>query len=254
MAIDQVAAGGFASAAGISAPARPRYARAAIGAAKSILGSGSTVLDLAAGTGILTGQLLRAGLAPIAVEPLPAMLGHLRSSLPSVPCALGVAEALLLGDASVQGCAIGRAPHWFDAPEALSEIARVLVDDAALVILFNARDDSVQWVRELTDLVEAHTGGRPCDDHRAAPWSAVVAESGGFTDAVEHRFDNPVPTTRDGVIDRLRSTSCVAALPEPARQQLVAEARGLLATEPGLDGTFDDPQRTRLFVVRRVPR
>ena len=74
-AVHPVAAGGFAAAAPTYARIRPTYARAAIGAIKDLVPAGAVVLDVAAGTGILAGQL----------RPL-AYTGSKRASfLPDVP-------------------------------------------------------------------------------------------------------------------------------------------------------------------------
>lgn len=254
MTINPVAAGGFSSAAGIRAQVRPSYARGAIGEVKALCGRGATVVDLAAGTGILTGQLARSGLTPVAVDPLPAMLAHLRSTLPAVPAALGVADALPLRSESAHGCTVGQALHWFDAPSSLDEVARVLTDDAPLMVLFNAPDESLGWVREIDDVAEQLTGGRPWVDRRAGSWPTVIAETGLFSDVAELSFANAVPTTSAGVLDRLRSTSSVAALAAADREALLEEARRAMGKHPELIGTFDYPHRTRLMVARRRRR
>ncbi len=252
MTVNPVAAGGFSAAAATYARIRPTYARPAIGAVKD-LATGRVVLDLAAGTGILTGQLLRAGLDVRSLEPLPAMARQLRLALPDVPAALGLAEALPLVDDAVGVVTVGQGFHWFDAPAALAEIDRVLVPGGVLALLWNVRDESVPWVAALTRLVEERTGGRPYDDHRERPWSEVVASSGRYTPLEEQRFPNPVPTTLDGVLDRLRSTSFVAALDEPERAALIEEARATLTASPELAGSFDYPHETVLHTCRTTP-
>lgn len=252
MTVHPVAAGGFSAAATTYARIRPSYARPAIGAIKELVPRDGLVIDLAAGTGILTGQLTRAGLGVRAVEPLEAMARQLRLGLPDVPLVLGVAEAIPIGSGVVDLLTVGQAFHWFDATAALGEAARVLRADGVLALLFNARDASVPWVDELTRLVEDRTGGRPYDDHRETPWAEVVATDGRFGELLERRYPNPVPTTVDGVVDRLRSTSFVAALEEQARESLLEEARDLLARHPELTGTFEYPHETVLHTCRRL--
>ncbi|MBS1836658.1 MAG: methyltransferase domain-containing protein [Actinobacteria bacterium] len=252
MTVNPVAAGGFSSSASTYARIRPTYARPAIGAIKELVPRGGLVVDLAAGTGILTGQLVRAGLDVRAVEPLGAMARQLRLGLPRVPLALGLAEAVPIASGVVDLLAVGQAFHWFDAAAALAEAARVLRLDGVLAIVFNARDASTPWVDELTRLVEDRTGGRPYDDHREVPWADVVAVAGRFSELDVRRYPNPVPTDVDGVIDRLRSTSFVAALPDGPRESLLGEARDLLAAHPELTGGFDYPHETVLYTCRRL--
>jgi len=143
--VNPVAAGGFSSAAGHYARSRPTYAARAVGLLKESIPPGP-VLDVAAGTGILTGQLLRAGRALVAVEPLPEMLAQLRRSLPAVPGLQATAEALPFADGSFAGVTAAQAFHWFDAPAALAEAARVLEPGGVLAMVWNVRDESVPWV------------------------------------------------------------------------------------------------------------
>lgn len=255
MAINPVAAGGFAAAAATYARIRPAYARPAVGRIADLARSmapGGRVLDVAAGTGILTGQLARLGLQVIAVEPLEEMVLHLRRAVPAAPTVRGLAEALPVVDHSVGLCTVAQSFHWFDEPAALAELWRVLEPGAALALIWNARDESEPWVAALTDLVEQRTGGRPYDDHRERPWAAVVAAAGGFSPLESASYPNPVPTGVEGVLDRLRSTSFVAALPDESRDDLVADARVLLVDGFGLSGTFAYPHDTVLHICRTV--
>lgn len=206
------------------------------------------ILDLASGTGILAGQLTRARREVVAVEPLEEMIAQLRRSLPGVPAAAGAAEAIPLRSSSFAGVAVAQAFHWFDAPVALREIARVLSHNGVLAMLFNVRDESVGWVRDLTDLIEQRSGGRPYSDHRERPWESVVSDSGLFRGLLSRRFDNPVPSSPSAVLDRVRSTSFVAVMDEPERESLLAEVAELIATSAGTAGLdrFDYPHSTEL--------
>ena len=70
------------------------------------------VVDLGAGTGILTGALARLGADVVAVEPDQAMLAELRRQLPGVRAVAGRAEALPLPDQGVDAVLCGKAIHW----------------------------------------------------------------------------------------------------------------------------------------------
>jgi len=251
VSVHPIAAGGFAAAAPTYARIRPTYARAAVGAVADLArhrAGPARVVDVAAGTGILTGQLARLGLDCTAVEPLAPMARQLRLALPATPVVHATAEALPFAAAAFQLYTAAQAFHWFDAPAALDEAARVLAPGGDFALLFNVRDETVPWVRELTALVEERTGGRPYHDHRERPWSDVVAASGRFSALSEQRFANPVPTDAAGVLDRLRSTSFVASLATPEREQLLDDATTLLATHAELSGRFEYPHETVLYL------
>jgi SAM-dependent methyltransferase len=95
------------------------------------LDSRSRVLDLGAGTGRLTRELVGLYRSVIAVEPDDEM-----RALISVGTVLaGAAEAIPLADASVDGVFVGEAFHWFDARLAVAEIARVLRPRGGLAVI-----------------------------------------------------------------------------------------------------------------------
>lgn len=247
------ASGGFAAAADHYRRSRPGYARAAVGLLEESIPPGR-VLDLAAGTGIMTGQLRRAGREVVAVEPLGEMIAQLRLSLPDVPCARGSAESIPLRGRTLAGVTVAQAFHWFDTDAALREIGRVLVPDGVLALVWNVRDETVAWVRHLTDLVHERSGGRPYGDHREHDWEEVVDRSELFDDLGEHNFDNPVPSTRASVVERVRSTSFVAVMAPEHRESLVVEVIRLLDDAPELQGLdrFDYPHHTAVHLFRRV--
>ena len=128
MPIHEAAARGFQQASEAYERGRPTYPPEAIARLVTALGIGphSTVVDLAAGTGKLTRQLVPSGARLIAVEPVEAMRATFARVLPGVTILEGTAEALPLPDASAEALVVGQAFHWFDGPAALAEIHWVL--------------------------------------------------------------------------------------------------------------------------------
>jgi SAM-dependent methyltransferase len=253
MDVHPVAAGGFAAAAPTYARIRPTYARAAIGAIKERTPRGGAVVDLAAGTGILAGQLVRARLDVIAVEPVEEMLVQLVRTLPQVPVVRGVAEALPVGAARVDTLVAGEAFHWFDAPRALAEAARVLRPGGQLAMAWNRRDESVDWVQQYGRIVVSERPeGRPYP-HRV-DWAEVVAAASGFGEHRLERFDNPRPCGPRALVDRAASTSFVAAADPAARERVLSRVRDLAAQHPQLAGRdhFEIPYVTELWSWTRT--
>ena len=135
MSVDPLAAGGVRArhprrALRAGPPLLPGRCRVAPGVELPI-GPGRRVLDLAAGTGKLTRLLVPLGAEVVAVEPLAAMRSQLAAAMPTVEALDGSAEAVPLADASVDAVTVAQAFHWFDAPAALDELARVLRPAAA---------------------------------------------------------------------------------------------------------------------------
>src|SRR4051794_21342225 len=104
------------------------------------------VLDLAAGTGKLTAGLLRLGVHVVAVEPSDAMRAELVRTLPAADARPGTAEATGLPDGSMDGVTVAQAWHWFDPTAAAGEIARVLRPHGQVAVMWNVRDEDVDWV------------------------------------------------------------------------------------------------------------
>ena len=85
-----------------------------------------SVLELGAGTGKLTEQLVALGHDVHATDPDEAMLAKLQARLPEVRTSRASAEEIPAGDASYDVVVSAQAFHWFDHDRALPEIARVL--------------------------------------------------------------------------------------------------------------------------------
>src|SRR4051794_18524522 len=128
MALHEIAATGFGKEAATYRRSRPSYPADAVRWIVDGLGlaPGIRCVDVAAGTGILTTLLAPTGCTLLAIEPVEGMRAELRALLPQVPCASGIAEALPIASASVDGVTIAQAFHWFDAERALVELRRVL--------------------------------------------------------------------------------------------------------------------------------
>jgi SAM-dependent methyltransferase len=103
------------------------------------------VLDLGAGTGILTRGLLAAGHDVVAVEPDDEMRAEFAAGTPGVIPLAGSAEAIPLVDASVDGVVAGQAYHWFDPALTHLEIARVLRPGEGSTTSGCARRASGRW-------------------------------------------------------------------------------------------------------------
>jgi ubiquinone/menaquinone biosynthesis C-methylase UbiE len=229
MPVDDVAARGFGAGAAAYEAARPGYPDEAIEllAEEVGIGKGTEVCDLAAGTGKLTRRLVELGARVTAVEPVDAMRAQATSAVPSAILVEGTAEEIPLDDASVDAVTVAQAFHWFDAPAALAEIARVLRPGGRLAILWNERDESTPWVAEMSRVLHWHE--RTVSRYQHTDWAEVVAASGRFTALEERVIRWEQPHTREMLADRVRSISYIAAMPVTERERHASEVVALVA-------------------------
>jgi SAM-dependent methyltransferase len=241
--VNRSAAVGFERGAVDYERARPSYPSAVIEAVPRR--DGAVVVDLAAGTGKLTRQLSSLPAFVVGIEPVAAMRAVLATF---GPAAAGTAEHLPLRDGSVDAVTVAQAFHWFDAPCALAEIARVLRPGGVLVMVWNERDDRVPWVAEMTRVIHTHDDGTSYQ--RETDWPAVVAASGSYTPLELVEVDNPQRGVDvDTVVARATSTSYVAAGGPVVTEQVARDVRAIVAD---FDEPFDLPYVTHLFTCRRV--
>jgi SAM-dependent methyltransferase len=215
--------------------ARPLYPESALSelAARCGVGRGTAVLDLGAGTGKLTRQLVAVGADVVAVEPAVGMRRRLEAEVPGVPVLDGTAEDIPLPDASVAVVTAGQAFHWFDTHRALGEIARVLRPAGWLALLWNERPES-GWAAELWDLRTELTGG-----NRAYPgegWTEVLAADDRFGPRTSSRHDVVVTTTVDAELDDSESRSSVHVVDDARRREVLDRLRRFLETHPETAG------------------
>jgi SAM-dependent methyltransferase len=243
------AAAGFGRAADAYERGRPGYPPAAVAhmASELGLGPGTTVLDLAAGTGKLTRMLAATGATVIAVEPVEAMRRLLAAALPGIAVLEGTAEAIPVADGAVDAITVAQAFHWFDAERAFADIHRALRPGGGLGLIWNMFDTSVEWVAAMQALVHIHRRGEP--QYGRSEWREALVASGVFGPVTEGTFGLVQELDTDGLLARIGSTSYIATLPDPDREQLFDEIRALVADLPR---PLQLPYRTDTFVTRRA--
>lgn len=200
------------------------------------LGPGKRVLDLGAGTGKFTKHLLATGADVVALEPVVAMRERLTAAFPQVRALHGQAEAIPLGDATVDAVICAQAFHWFATPAALAEIVRVLRPGEHLGLIWNVRDETVPWVAELTRIMEPYEQASGAPRFGSGAWRRAFPFPG--LSPLEERCFTHVHTgpAEQVIVDRVLSVSFMASLPADERERATLRVRDVIARYPELSG------------------
>jgi ubiquinone/menaquinone biosynthesis C-methylase UbiE len=208
---------------------------------------GETVLDLAAGTGKLTRLLVQRFPHVIAVEPLAGMRAVLERVVPRAESLEGTAEAVPLPEASVDAAFVAEAFHWFDAPVAARELARVLRPGGMLRLVFNVwkgplRPSLGPEARTLLEQIGPGGGAKV----RAGEWKRGF-DGLPFTRLEERHIHHEYLAGRERVIAHLVSTSSAGELSESERQALADALRAAIA-----EGEYRVEIDTHVYEARRL--
>ncbi|MBJ2287105.1 class I SAM-dependent methyltransferase [Pseudomonas sp. MF6755] len=245
---------GFSTQAVTYAQGRPDYPRQLTGWLTEALhiSAQSTVIDLGAGTGKFTRLL--SSLAPtlIAVEPVAAMGAQLAKLLPDVRLVDGTAESIPLATASADALVCAQAFHWFSTRAALAEIHRVLKPDGRLGLVWNVRDESVDWVAAITEIITPYEGDTP--RFHSGRWrEAFTGEYFSDPEMICFPYSH-VGSPQEVIMDRFLSVSFIAALPAAQKARVTEQLRTLIDTHPALKGrdTVAFPYQTQAYRCNRL--
>jgi SAM-dependent methyltransferase len=236
----------FGAAAAAYDQARPTYPVAAVSWTLAPLGGGRLrVVDLGAGTGLLSRVVAAAGHEVIPVEPDPDMRARLDAVTPGVRALDGSAEAIPVPDAGVDAVLAGTAYHWFDPESAHPEMARVLRPGGVLAAIWNDRDKTTAWVAELARLIGVHreVSGRRAELDASGSFGPL------FGDVTKRQFSHVVRQSPQGIRDLVASRSTYLTATSEQRRRILDRITELCATHPELAGreTFDLPYLTTVY-------
>ncbi|HOQ52621.1 MAG TPA: class I SAM-dependent methyltransferase [Micropruina sp.] len=203
------------------------------------------VLDLGAGTGKLTRDLVCRVDTLYAVDPSPNMLAQLNLAVPKARTSVGTAEAIPLPDASVDAVLVAQAWHWVDAERAIPEVRRVLRPGGTLGLIWNVRDESVGWVAELTRIIHASAAESFVTDREA-----IVAGLGGGVERLTIPWQRPMDER--ALLDLVASRSYVINASTMQRAQILAAVDDLVRNHPdlGIGTRWSLPYLTEAYRVR----
>jgi SAM-dependent methyltransferase len=202
---------------------RPPYSEVLLDRAQEVLDLDvhARVLDLGAGTGRVTRQLVRRFGHVVAVEPDERMRALHDEAI------AGSAEAIPLEDESVDAVFVGEAFHWFDPEAAIPEIARVLRPRGGLAILWTHWWETEPALPEeaLAPLSEPYERSK---SQRRPPWEGAFYGMPFEPIRVEHDADE-ITVDPDKLLTLYSTVSALASLPVDEREALFDRVRPLLA-------------------------
>jgi SAM-dependent methyltransferase len=215
------------------------------------LAPGQRVADVGAGTGKFTRLLVATGAEVLAIEPVDAMRAELER-MTGVVALAGTAQALPLASASLDAITCAQAFHWFADRGSLDEFARVLRPGGRLGLVWNVRDEAVDWVRCITAIITPFEGDAP--RYYKGDWRKAFPHP-AFSPLEEAAFAHAhVGPPGQVIVDRIMSVSFIAAQPGAIRDDVRAALLDLVATHPDLKGrdTVAFPYRTVAFRCVRL--
>jgi SAM-dependent methyltransferase len=221
------------------------------------------ILDLAAGTGIVTRELIGRAARVVAVEPDERMRAVLSARCPQAEVLAGRGEDIPLPDAAVDAVVIAAAWHWLDPERAVPEITRVLRPGGQLGVIWVSRDDRVPWVAEFNVLArEAREADGPDGQPAAGLFEAGLGDrrrrrrvefppGTPLSPAQERLVKFSVPMTRDQLAGLLGTYSGIITLEPERRAEFSRRVRSFLDRQPW-DET-DVPLICRCLRSTRLP-
>jgi SAM-dependent methyltransferase len=208
---------------------RPRYPEALI--AELIPAPGLTTLDVGAGTGISSVQLMQAGATVLAVEPDPRMAGVAANK--GVSAEIATFEDWQPAARTFDLVVFAQSFHWVQPRPALAKVRSILTAGGRLVLLSNRIvPQSPTWA-DMDDIYTDYLGearSSIVDATREAEVTALI-EDGGFTVDKRNVIEQVRYTTEDW-LNLVFTYSNHLTLAASARDEL----RGRLADRIGPDG------------------
>ena len=214
------------------------------------------VLELGAGTGKLTEQLVRelpTSTRYLASEPSRNFLDALREKSLGVETVETSAASIPLPDNSVQAVVCAQSFHWFSDLDSLKSIHRVLVPAGLLILVWNKKHFDVGWRKKIIEQrleVMRKAGANTREVYVTGEWKTDIDQSPLFSltkyhdlPGIEYRGD------LEKMISNVTTVSAYNRLPEEEKNAYMEELRTMLKSWPGLDlNDLEIPYSTDIYV------
>lgn len=223
--------------------ARPTYPDSVIAA---LIHQNSNVLELGAGTGLLTQKVLSYAKSVVATDLALRMLEQLEERLPSATIAVARAENLPFDSESFDQIIVGQAAHWFDLETSLKEIARVVKPHGDLILIWNKRRNIMKWLDRFDEIVRATR-----HEKSEVAITETISSTGLFspftklTSSFEHHLN---VTNSEAFIE---SFSHVSTLAEADKTSVITSGSRLLKENADTNGVVAIPYICDAYYAKR---
>jgi len=223
--------------------------------------AGNQIIELGAGTGIISRDLAMLGAHVIGIEPSPQMIVQaersvLGTSAGSVRYICAAAESFEV-DHRVPIMIAVRAWHWFDRTKTLQNIDKHLTEDGILIII-NSIFRSDSDIAQLTFGVLQDHGieMKPAGSHSSTSlrrngfpvdWFGEW-EQHQFQVVAEWQYEYALPYSHDAWCGKIRSVSWLTDIEEDVRMHVTADLMGRLQ---GCAALLHIPHQASMVVLRK---
>lgn len=213
-----------------------------------------TIIDLGSGTGKFLPYLQPLTSHLITVEPISAMLAQLKQRYPDIQAEQAYSDQLPFPHQFANVITCAQSFHWFANIETLQELHRVLKEDGFLILIWNQRDISINWVNAIAHVLEPFEADTP--RFHSQTWKHVFQHQNLFKLLHETSFINQHHgSVEQVVLNRLLSTSFIAAMPEAKQLEFKQKFEEIVRdyTQKTAQDEMSFPYITYVYVFQKIP-
>lgn len=225
--------------------------------------SGSKIVDLGAGPGLLSKMLSNHGAIVDAVEPSEQLIETGRKYVdndPRINFTQKYAEDTGLKPNTYDIVTVMRAWHWFDTEDTIKEIKRILKPGGHLIIMDSGFTSSVKVVKKSMKIIKNNASDKQLRAAGAKDDASQMINSFPVEwfdewkysrfDLLElYKMDYDVKFTKEEWLGRLATVSWLAAFKEKKRKRTLEEIKEYLEKDPSKD-TYKIPHVLSVAILQ----